>query len=170
MTAETYSRHGIRFDYPEEWEVQEQEQDNELLITVSSPATSFWTLGLFFDSPSPEHVLRTVINALEDDYPELDAYQSQEMICGCESVARDLEFVCLEMLNGAWVRAVRMQGYTLLVMYQCTDYERQEYLPQLEGITRSLTCDEQPSGDPASLEFLPPDSDDSDLVDDDDEE
>lgn len=159
MTAETYSRHGIRFDYPPEWEVQEQEQDNELLITVSSPATSFWTLGLFFDAPSPEHVLRTVINAFEEDYPELDAYQSQAVICGREAVARDLEFVCLEMLNGAWLRAVRMPSLTLLVMYQCTDYEREEFLPQLQGITQSLSCDEQAFEDSASLEFLAPDGD-----------
>lgn len=136
-----YSAHGVHFNYPADWGLQEQSQGNEHLITVSSPETSFWSLGLFFDSPSPEHVVQTVLRALEDDYPEIDIYESQDVLLDQPAVSRDVEFVCMELLNSAWIRAFQTPHFTALLMYQSTDHELEGAEPILEAITRSLECD-----------------------------
>jgi len=138
----TYSAHSVTFEYPPDWEIQEQHQGSELLINVSSPETSFWSLGLFFESPSAEHVVQTVLRALEDDYQEIDIYESRELICDRPTIARDAEFVCMELLNSVWIRAFQTRRFTALVMYQSTDHELETTLPLLERITHSFACAE----------------------------
>jgi len=145
---QTYHAHGVRFEYPEDWGVQEQSQGNEHLITVSSPETSFWSLGLFFESPSPEHVVQTVIRALEDDYPEIDIYESRNTLLNQPTVSRDVEFVCMELLNSAWIRAFQMPRFTALVLYQSTDHELEGAESILASITESLEFDEEADDDP----------------------
>lgn len=140
----TYCGQGIRFQYPEDWGIQEQSQGEEHLITVSSPATTFWSLGLFYGAPTPEHVVQTVLRALEDDYPEMDVYESRETLLERQTVARDVEFVCLELLNSARIRAFQTEQFTVLIMSQSTDDEFEEMEPVLDAITQSLECDIDP--------------------------
>jgi hypothetical protein len=138
---ETFAAHGVRFAYPSEWELSEQNRDGELSITVSSPHTSFWTLSLFFDRPEPADIIEAVLDAFRDEYSELDVYPSQVKLCHRQTVARDIEFVCLELLNSAWARAFQTEEFTALVLYQAYDAELIETGDVLERITRSLECD-----------------------------
>lgn len=134
-----YSRHGIRFHYPGEWEVSEQRDGQQVSITVASPHTSFWTVTLCADRPDPNDIVAAVLDAFEQEYDELDVYPTKARICRRAAVARDIDFVCLELLNVARVRAVRASRFTVMVLYQGTDSEFGEMEPLLEKITRSLT-------------------------------
>jgi hypothetical protein len=138
---ETYDAHGVRFRYPEEWELTEQRRGDEFLITVSSPETSFWTLGLFYDHPSPEAVVETVVDALREDYEDLDDYDVIDAIGGQPTVARDVEFFCVELLNSAWIRSFATPRFTLLVFYQANDLEAEVTGPIFEQILNSLSWD-----------------------------
>ena len=60
---ETYQGHGIRFRYPAYWELLEQEEGESTSITVASPETSFWSISLFRDSPSPQQVVASAVEA-----------------------------------------------------------------------------------------------------------
>lgn len=142
MTHETYRSHGVRFEYPAHWELSEQRQNNELSINVSSPETSFWSLTLLADGPAPEQVVASAVVAFEDEYPELDIYESEVQICDRRSVARDIEFVCLELVNSAFLRAFRLGERSALVLYQGTDHELKETLETLEAISSSLHWEE----------------------------
>lgn len=142
-----YHRYGIAFSYPEDWSLQEQSQGTEHLISVSSPETSFWSLGLFFEMPTPEHVVQTVLRALEEDYPEIDVYESSCMVLERPTVSREAEFVCMELLNSVWVRAVQLESFTVLVMYQSTDHELEATRGLLEAITGSLEYDPAPESE-----------------------
>lgn len=139
---ETYSGHGVQFSYPATWEISEQRQPGEVSITVSSPGTAFWNLTLFFDEPDPESIIEATLDAFREEYDELDIYPATAAVCRRPAVARDLEFVCLELLNSAWVRAFRAPEFSALVLYQATDAELHEILPVMEGITQSLIFDE----------------------------
>ena len=145
MTHEIYRSHGVRFQYPDYWELTEQRQENELSITVSSPETSFWSLTLLPDGPSPDEIMASAMVAFEDEYEELDIYPSEASICDRRSVARDVEFVCLELVNSAFLRAFRLGERSALVLYQGTDHELEETRETLEEITSSLHCEEDES-------------------------
>jgi hypothetical protein len=135
-----YQAHGVMFRYPGEWELSEQREGEQLSITVSSPQTAFWTVSLFPDRPDPADIVAATIDAFHDEYAELDDYPSKVRLCRSPTVARDIDFVCLELLNTAGIRAFRTREFTVLVLFQLTEGERAELGPVLERITRSLTC------------------------------
>lgn len=136
--SSSYAAHGIRFRYSEEWELSEQEEDGRISITVSSPHTSFWTVSLFSDRPEPDDLIEAALQAFRDEYEELDVYPSKVRLCRRPTVACDIDFVCLELLNVARLRAFKAAGFTVLVLYQGNDAEMESQGPILEQITRSL--------------------------------
>ncbi|MBI3864935.1 MAG: hypothetical protein HY290_23920 [Planctomycetia bacterium] len=149
----TYQSHGVRFRYPGEWELAEHQEDDQVSITVSSPATAFWMLSLFASRPEPADVVQTVLAAFREEYEEIDDYRSAARIEKRPTVARDIDFVCLDRLNIAGVRAFRTRTFTALVLYQLTEVERDEIEPILEQITRSLSCRiASPKDEPANDE------------------
>ena len=140
---ELYSGHGIRFRYPAHWDLTEDRTEDQIAVSIESPGTSFWTLTLFLRNPSPEHVLRTAVAAFQDEYDEMDTYEAEASLCHRRAIGRNLEFVSLELINSAFLRAFRTGRYTILVMYQGTDHELEETRDALEEITASLQCDEE---------------------------
>lgn len=140
MLSETFSNHGVRFDYPGDWEISEQARDGERSVTVSSPGTAFWSLSLYFDKPDPEEVMETALAAFREEYPELDAYPGRDRVCDQQTLAQDIEFVCWDLLNSAWVRVFRTEEFTALVLYQGNDRELESCGEILTRMTRSLTC------------------------------
>ncbi|HEY3968420.1 MAG TPA: hypothetical protein VGM05_27985 [Planctomycetaceae bacterium] len=136
----TYQAHGVRFRYPSNWELAEQHEEDQLSITVSSPTTAFWTLSLFSSCPEPEDVVQTVLDAFHEEYDEMDDYPSSTRIGKRPTVGRDIDFVCLDRLNVAAVRAFRTREFTAMVLLQMTEAERSDVEPILEKITRSLSC------------------------------
>jgi hypothetical protein len=138
---ETYEGHGIRFRYPAIWELLEQEDGESASITVASPDTSFWSISLFRDSPSPEQVVASAVEAFREEYEEVDVYPSDERLGDRPGIANDVDFVCFELINSAFLRAFRTDRFTVLVLYQGFDGELAETRPLLEAISVSLRLD-----------------------------
>lgn len=136
-----YAANGVRFRYPSDWEISEQRDDGQLSITVASPHTSFWTLTLLPGCPEPQDIVDAALDAFREEYEELDVYPSKAKLCEQPTVARDIDFVCLELLNAARLRAFRTDDFTALVLYQGTEKEFETAGPVLEKITRSLACE-----------------------------
>lgn len=140
--TQVYQKFGIRFLFPGDWEIAEQQDDDEVSITVSSPGTSFWSVTLDFAGHPPEQLIESACTAFREEYDDLDIYQADATLCGRETIARDIDFVCLELTNSAFLRAFRTARFTVLVLYQETDHLLDEMRPVLEDISRSLNCDE----------------------------
>ncbi|MGE5193026.1 MAG: hypothetical protein ACM3U2_11030 [Deltaproteobacteria bacterium] len=136
----TYHGHGVRFRYPDEWQVSEQQEGDQISITVSSPQTAFWTVSLFPGCPEPEDIVAAALDAFHEEYDELDDYPSKVRVCKRRTVGRDIDFVCLELLNSAGIRAFRARQFTVLVLFQLTEAEREATAPILDRITKSLSC------------------------------
>jgi len=139
----TYEAHGIRFQFPKNWEINEQRSNNQLSITVSSPDSPdklFWMLSLFYEIPSENELIETALEAFREEYDEIDIYPVEATVCDRESVARDLEFVCLELINSVSLRAFRTNRFSALILFQGTDHELKTTKEQLEKISLSLEC------------------------------
>lgn len=143
-----YRKAGIQFRYPQDWQLSEEGGTSEFSVTVNGEGTSFWSITLLRDRPSPEHVLDAAVDAFRDDYPEVDVYPTMTEIAHRPAFARDIEFVCLEMLNSAFLRAFQSAQYTVFVFYQTTDTELDEVAPIFEAISDSVHCDIDDSAPP----------------------
>ncbi len=133
-----YEARGVQFQYPSDWELSEQTDGPETTITVSNVGTAFWSLTIFADQPSPEAVVESALKAYREEYEELDIYPSETSICNCETIARDLEFVCLELINSAFLRSTVIGNCTVLLLFQATDHELSDTKSIFEQISTSL--------------------------------
>ena len=131
-------RHGISLQYPENWEIEEESDDERYTASLSSADTSFWTMTVFFDRPEPAYVLQQALDSLEEEYEDLDTYPVATRICDCETEGMDVSFVCLELTNSAFLRCFQVAEGTVLLYYQSTDEELVETRAIMDAITQSL--------------------------------
>lgn len=138
-----YAGPGIHFRHPSDWVVDEERGEDEFTVTVrpeGDEGTAFWSLTLLLQRPAVQPVLKAALRAFEDEYPELDVYPAEQEVAGRKAVGRDLEFVCLELLNTARLRVFRTRDFTAVVLCQATDDEIASRSPVFQMLTGSLQC------------------------------
>lgn len=136
-----YHQQGISFRFPAGWELAEESQDDSLTITVSDQGP-FWSVTILRRRPRAEHVISEAIEAFESVYDDVDEYNAAADLLGEPALARNLEFIALELINCVFLRAIEIGGRTLFVMAQVTDHERQDYDSIFAAISESLRLDD----------------------------
>lgn len=137
-----YHGPGFRFRHPADWVVEEGPDGEEFTVTVHprGETTAFWSVTLLRERPPPQLTLRTIVRAFEEEYSELDSYPVEERIAGQNAIGRDLEFLCLELTNSAFVRVLRTSAFTLVILAQATDSELEECRTPFALMSGSLEC------------------------------
>lgn len=153
----TYKQRGIKFNYPENWKIQETDEGEQASITVLSPETSFWSVTVFEAPQDSGFIIDQVLDTLRDEYETLDVYDAKTKLCDVPNVSVNVEFICLELVNGAFLRSIAADDFHLLVYFQGTDHELEETRPILEAISASLKIT-RPTG---VMDFFNPPSLDS---------
>ncbi len=134
-----YEAHGIRFQYPDIWEIQEEsDTDGDVVITVLTEGTCFWTIRVLNSRPSPLEIMNSCVAAFREEYEDLDEYSESGVLAGLPATIRLLEFSCLELINTVSLSCVRAGEFSLLVWWQGTDHELGEIRPVFEKISGSV--------------------------------
>jgi hypothetical protein len=118
-----YDAHGIRFEYPWNWEV-EVSDDGPARTTVSVQAPgglAFALVTVDEDRPAPSSLADEALAAMREEYPALDAEPVSETIGGHNAIGHDIEFISLDMLNSCSIRCYRTPRRTILVFGQWSD-------------------------------------------------
>ena len=136
-----YRAHGIQFHHPGDWTVIEDVGPDETTISVQSSGTSYWSLTLIDDAPDPSDIIDKVLGVYREEYTDLDVYESPPKHRFL-TVARDIDFVCLDVVNSASVMAFRTNRRTVLAVFQGTDRELKLTRTVMESMTESLLCEE----------------------------
>ena len=132
----TYDKAGVRFLYPETWEVTD-ELSGELtrVISVQSPEGGFWALHVYPESVEPADLTAEVLQTLRQEYDSLEAEPVTEKIGPAEALGQDLEFYCLDLVVSARIRAFRQGERTYLVLAQAESRE----FDKLGDVFRAMT-------------------------------
>lgn len=133
-----YSGHGVRFLYPGYWEVREEQDGEDVILTAAADDSCFWLLRVIADRPSPEQVLQDCLAALQEEYEDLEQQQEPILIAGRRALSCEVTFSCLELLNAAGFCSVRSGAATLLIWWQCTDHELADVRPVFQSMTQSV--------------------------------
>ncbi|MEQ8854253.1 hypothetical protein [Gimesia sp.] len=135
-----FNEYGISFEYPDDWELTKQvdEEHGEIQISVSSEESSFWLISLYMVDIPPEELLNRSLEVFREEYEEVDVYKTDVKLAGKTCLARDLEFVCSELINSAFLRVFETDLFTAFVLYQGTDQELANTRKDLEAISASL--------------------------------
>ncbi len=139
MAVNIFDDHGVRFEYPAEWEIDESDDGTRNSVTVQSPdGPAFSLVTVDSDRPSPKDLVNEALSALKDDYPTLEASSSDEVIDGHATVGFDIEFFTLDMLNSCAIRCFRTPRRTVFVMSQWSGADREDSEDSLRAIRSSL--------------------------------
>lgn len=144
-----FEEHGIRFEYPDGWEISHEHHEEDFSVTVESEGTAFWMLSVLAGRPPAEEVIDAALGSFEAEYDSVDVSENAERICMLPTVAVDVDFYELEMVNHASLRACETDNTTIFVLLQMSDTEREATWPLLKAISDSLMWD---SGDDDELD------------------
>ncbi len=138
MTA-VYEQHGIRFQYPENWQLQQSLADDDSVeIVLETPSGSFWLMHAKPDAADADDMLKSVVASLDDQYEGLEVTAVNETIANCPLTGFDAFFYCFDFLVKANIRIVQKNGYSMLLLCQAEsrEFEQQELV--FKAITTSL--------------------------------
>jgi hypothetical protein len=151
MTA-LFDKLGVRFEYPENWTLEDESVGTgHPSVTVVSPVGAFWSLTLHPASADLAALIRIVLDALRDEYRELDAEYVVQEIGGEQLPGYDISFYYLDMTSTAQVRGFQRDRGTYLVLCQAEDHDFAQVERVFLAMTTSLvratgsTSDPRPS-------------------------
>ena len=134
-----YDDRGIRFEYPEEWELEVTDSGQVTTVSVQAPSGLAFALVTTDDScPPPAEVADEALAAMREEYPTLDAAPALETIDGHRAVGHDVEFISLDMTNTCTIRCFRTPRRTVLVFGQWSDLGDEDAEDLLRAVRRSL--------------------------------
>ena len=133
-----YEGHGIGFEYPGYWEIIEEVDGTDVLITVATDSSCFWALRILYGCPRPDEVVNSCIEAFKDEYDDPEVTETGGVLAEMPAFCREVEFSCFELLNSVALSSVRSSKMTLLVWWQGTDHELESIRPILDRMTQSV--------------------------------
>jgi hypothetical protein len=137
--AATFTRHGLQFQYPENWQLKAEDTEDGWSVTVQAPdGGAFLLLSSHAGHPPVTQMLETALAALREDYPELEAVAATESLAGQRAQGWDVQFLSLDFVTTCWLRSWRTKTHSLLLMCQCSDLDSAHAEPVLRAIRASL--------------------------------
>ncbi|MDR3632729.1 MAG: hypothetical protein P4L84_02775 [Isosphaeraceae bacterium] len=134
-----YDEGGIRFEYPEDWELEMTDDGPVTTISLQAPTgLAFALVRTDEDCPAPAEVADEALEALRAEYEQLDAAPALETIDGHRAVGHDVEFISLDMTNACTIRCFRTSRRTVLVFGQWSDLEGDDAEVHLRRMRRSF--------------------------------
>lgn len=133
-----FSKSGIRFAYPDNWSLDEQEVEGAPTVSVASPEGAFWWLGIHPAHSDPAEIARAVLEGLKASYDNLDAEGVVEVVAEQEVIGYDINFFCLDLVSTARIRGFSTSDATYVMLWQAEDREFTQVRPVFEAITTSL--------------------------------
>jgi hypothetical protein len=136
-----YDDHGIRFEYPAGWELDESDDDARVTISVQSPSgLAFVMVTLDADRPPSGDMVEEAVTAMREEYPGIEAIPASDEVGGHRAEGYDLEFFALDLVSACSVRAFRTPRRTVLVFGQWSALDEDEEEPEavFGGVLRTL--------------------------------
>jgi hypothetical protein len=133
---------GIRFQYPENWQLEREESGEGWTVSVQSPDTAFVLISVNAEMPTTEDMLAATLSALQTDYEDLEFDECVDSVAGQPAVGYDIRFTSLDLTNTCWARCFYSAAGTVLVLCQCNDLECEFNEPVLRAICASLEVDD----------------------------
>ena len=139
MPIQTYDDEGLRFESPPDWAIEETWDGEVRTVAVQAPdGLGFAVIQTDDSRPDPDEIADAALQAMRDDYPELDSHRVMETINDHAATGHDLEFMTLDMTNAAAIRCFRTPRRTVLVLGQWSDLGGAESSERVRHVVRSV--------------------------------
>ncbi len=135
-----FARDGIQFTYPENWELEvDEDASGGWTATLTSPQTAFALFALRPDAADPAELADETFAAIQSEYRELDAEDRVETVAGHMAIGHDIDFITLDTVSVCRTRCLNTPAGPLLILRQVSEYDRTQNEPVLDAIVASLS-------------------------------
>jgi hypothetical protein len=135
MTAK-YDRDGITFQYPENWSLEEDPRTGvPRTISVTSDQGAFWSAALYLTDQPLTQLQHQYVEALEEEYEEVEIDDVEFKLGGEEIFATDFQFYCLDFLVHSRLIVTQIGRLHVLISWQAEDRD----FDQLEAVFMAIT-------------------------------
>jgi hypothetical protein len=139
VTTEVYEDHGIRFEYPSDWAVEVTEEGRETTIDAQHPeGLGFAVVRADESRPDPASLADEALQAMREEYPDLEAVSVIETLGDHCATGHDVEFFSLDIANAAKIRCFRTPRRTVFVFGQWSDLGAENLPDQVRGVIGSI--------------------------------
>jgi hypothetical protein len=137
-----FDERGVRFRYPANWRLEREETDEGWTASLQSPDTAFVMICIREDMPPPEALAASALQALRDEYTDLEADPCVESVAGQPAVGHDIRFFSFDLTNTCWTRSFYSEVGTILLMCQANDLDLETNERVMRAICASLEVEE----------------------------
>lgn len=139
-----YEKAGIRFRYPENWRIVEEQPDGfSETVSAQSPGSGFWMLQHFPSQQESKDLTENLLQTLRSEYGEIEAEESQQTVLNVDLTGHNLHFFCMDMVVVARTRRFSLGKRCCLLLCQAEDREFSDLELVFDAITTSLISDTQ---------------------------
>ncbi len=139
VPSEVYEDHGVRFEYPSDWELEVTDDGEVTTVDVQHPGgIAFLLVRIDESCPDPTLVADSAMDAMREEYPDLDVEPVLDTLAEHPATGYDLEFFALDVSNAARIRCFDTPRRTVLAFGQWTDLGEPELPALVDGMLRSL--------------------------------
>jgi hypothetical protein len=136
----TFNKAGIRFHYPENWEiVDESLVDSPYTVSLQSPGGGFWSVMIYERGTETTTLLRETLDQMREEYEGLESSVIFDEFESTAATGYEMFFYCLDFLICARAFAfTAASGQIMLLLWQAEDRDFGKYEPVFRAITISL--------------------------------
>lgn len=135
----TYDRMGLKFQYPDNWTLDEEEAlAGNQSVSVYSPGGAFWSVAAHPRSASAQALADAALAAMKEEYEDVESEPVTETIAGTDTLGYDINFCYLDLTSTATVRVGTHNGQTVAIFCQAEDREFEELRNVFRAMTHSL--------------------------------
>jgi len=139
VPSEVYQDHGVRFEYPSDWGLEVSDDGPATTVDLQHPAGIAFLLVRTDEScPDPALVADSALEAMREEYPDLDAVPVVETLQEYCTTGYDVEFFSLDLSNTACIRCFQTPRRTVLVFGQWSDLCEENVPELISGVLCSV--------------------------------
>ena len=136
---EVFEDHGVHFEYPSDWQLEVSEDGPVTTVEVQAPSGLAFALVRTDEScPDPADVADEVLDAMREEYPDLDAAPAMETHPGSPRHRARRRVLLARRHQGATIRCFRTPRRTVLVFGQWSDLGEEDLPELVRDVFRSI--------------------------------
>jgi hypothetical protein len=134
----TYEQHGIRFLYPDNWLVtDEQSLEPPYSVGLQTPQGGMWVLQIH-EQGEPLELASEALKTMRAEYAELEADSITERIEEHDVIGFEMRFYYLDFVVMARVLSLRVGERTLVLLCQAEDRDYESLAPVFQAMLVSI--------------------------------
>jgi len=136
-----FHRHGVSFQYPENWQLVPEDYQSGWAVTVQSPGTAFLTVTCDQSKLGMGKLTEDALKILSEEYKDMDVTPFRGTIAGLPAIGYDVDFFSFDLTNTCLIRAIIITEGVLLLVGQASDLEETQ-LAVIRAMMASMEIDD----------------------------